>query len=161
MTEEQASQAELSTLQATFDVMPDLGAAVGTNGGLVALDYAHEPKPVPSDRLPMILTLDVPEWDIETSESLGTLLAPAADHRDVIVDLSAVSYIDSTCLGKFVGMHRKRSAKGYEPARLVIPSPRVRRLFAIVKFDEIWPIYETLDEAVRAGASPSAIWPAS
>lgn len=161
MTNAQASQPELGALHETFDVAPDLPTAVEGTAGFAVLDYAREPYSGALDRLPTILTLAAEEWDIESADALASLLAPAADHRDVIVDLSAVSYIDSTCLGKFVGMRAKRGARGFEPAKLVIASPRIRRLFAIVKFDEIWPIYATLHEALRADTGESAIAPAS
>jgi len=153
MTDEQANEPTLRTLVENFDVMPDLNAAVDAEGGLTALDFACEPRSTADGARPLILTLEAPEWDIDSSDALAALLAPATDCADVVVDLSAVSYIDSTCLGKLVGMRVKRSAKGFEPARLVVTSPRVRRLFSIVHFDKIWPIFETLDEALRAAAA--------
>ena len=147
MTDEQG-ESMLSTLSERFDVIPDLGTAMSGCSGLSTLDYAVDPGEAAPGRRPVVITLEEPEWDIDSSEMLGARLAPAAIYPLVIVDLSAVSYMDSTCLGKLVGMRAKRVANGFSPAKLVISSPRVRRLFGIVHFDEIWPIFDSLDAAL-------------
>ncbi len=99
----------------------------------------------------MIVRLRQAEWDLTTCERLAELLAPAFDQPDVVVDMTDVEYIDSTCLQKLVDMHRERvDVRSFAPARLAIPSPNVRKLLSVVKLDQLWPIFETLPEACDA-----------
>jgi anti-anti-sigma factor len=105
---------------------------------------------------PLVITVEEPEWDIATCDRLAEVIAPALDHPSVIIDLSSVQYIDSTCLTKFAEMYADRVlVNGYPPCHLVINTYAVSRLFTIAKFDQIWPIHETLDEALTAVALPS------
>ncbi|MGA8535253.1 MAG: STAS domain-containing protein [Candidatus Tumulicola sp.] len=99
---------------------------------------------------PLVIRLEEPEWDVSTCERLEQRLAPAIDHADVVVlEMSAVRFMDSTCLGKLVRMYRLRvTGRMFEPTRLVVASPQIRHLFALVKFDELFPIFDTLDEAL-------------
>lgn len=70
---------------------------------------------------PMVITIDEPEWDIATCDRLAEIIAPAFGHRHVVIDLSAVEYMDSTCLTKFVEMFAERvMLNGYPPCHLVI-----------------------------------------
>ena len=106
---------------------------------------------------PLIITVDAPEWDIASCEAFEELLIPAHDHPDVVIDLSNVSFMDSSCLHKIANVFRERVVKrGLRPARLVIAKSPVRRLFQIVRFNRIWPIYATLEEALRAGPAIQA-----
>jgi anti-anti-sigma factor len=96
----------------------------------------------------LIIRLAGEEWDLSTCEELEELLAPGMEHPTVVIDMTAVRYMDSSSLRKLVQMYQKRvNRAGFSCARLVISSPNIRRLFAIVNLDEIWPIFETLEEA--------------
>lgn len=98
---------------------------------------------------PLVIYLQGPEWDISVKDKLEDALAPALDHPDVVLDLSAVTFMDSTCLGKLVHMYKERVNKhGFRPARLVIKSPNIQRLFRMVEFDKLWPMFGTLEEAL-------------
>lgn len=97
---------------------------------------------------PLVVRLDAPEWDIASAEQLGDILSAACDRPDVVIDMSAVEYFDSTCLGKLARVHAKRVDKGYPAAPLVIRSPQVRRIFRIVQYDRLWPIFDSLDAAL-------------
>lgn len=98
---------------------------------------------------PFVLSLEETEWDLASRDRLAKVLEPTYRHRHVVVDLRAVEYIDSTCLGKLIRMRNERATRGFEPERLVLGSPRLRRLFGIVSFDAIWPLFYTLEEALR------------
>jgi anti-anti-sigma factor len=87
------------------------------------------------------------EWDLTNCERLEELLAPALRHSNVVIDMTAVQFMDSSRLHKLVHMYQERVTRnGFSPARLVIPSPSIRRLFAIV-LDQIWTVFGTLDKA--------------
>lgn len=99
---------------------------------------------------PLIVRLDGSDWDLTASEELERLLLPAFDCADAIVDMSQVEYMDSTCLGKLTRLHHERVTKrGLSPARLVIASAAIQRLFQIVNFDRVWPIYGSLESATN------------
>lgn len=98
---------------------------------------------------PLILRLEG-EWDIYRREELSDQLRPAYTHPNVIVDLSRVEYMDSTGLSAFVRMRNTRKAAGFAPSRFVIVSPNVRRIFELTGLDNVWPIYDSLEAALRA-----------
>lgn len=93
------------------------------------------------------MTLDG-EWDLSRKAELHALLLRAYDHDNVVVDLTGVAYMDSTALSQFAIMRKSRGGAGYEPARFVVPSEHLRKLFAIVGFDKVFPIFSTLEEAI-------------
>ena len=105
---------------------------------------------------PLVITLDG-EWDLARAEELEKTLEPAYDQPLVILDMTNTTYADSTCLGRLIKMRSHRREKEFEPAFIVLPSPQLRKLFDLVGFDKIWPLFDTLEEAraemerVRAG----------
>jgi anti-anti-sigma factor len=104
---------------------------------------------------PLIVRLTDEDWDLTLCERLEQLLAPALEQPNVVIDMAAVQFMDSSCLNKLIHMHNERVTKrGFSPVRLVIASPNIRRLFAIANLDRLWPIFETVDEACKhAGIS--------
>lgn len=100
---------------------------------------------------PLIIRLREEEWDLAVCEHLEQLLVPALEHPNVIIDMSAVRFLDSSCLHKLVHMYRERVIRrGFSPARLIVTSPNVRKLFTIVNLDQVWRIFGTLDEALQS-----------
>ena len=97
---------------------------------------------------PLIVTFDQEAYNIATSEEFGAVLLPTHNAPNVIVDLSVVTYLDSTCLYKLAEMRDAREKHRYPAARLVVASENVMRLFLIVGFDKVWPLFETLDAAL-------------
>ena len=90
------------------------------------------------------------EVDVSTAPELRErLLALAEQGRTVaVVDLSDVSFVDSTALGVLVsGVKRLRSAGG--DLRLVVTQPRISKVFEITGLTDVFHIYATADEAVR------------
>lgn len=90
------------------------------------------------------------DWDIYRRDELHDRVAALYDKPKAIVDLSGVHYIDSTALSEFVRMRKTRKAAGFPPARFVVTSPNVRKLFAMTGLDQVWPMFESLDDALAA-----------
>ena len=91
------------------------------------------------------------EVDVSTAPELRErLLALAEAGRTVaVVDLSDVSFVDSTALGVLVsGVKRLRSAGG--DLRLVVTQPRISKVFEITGLNDVFRIYLSAEEAVRA-----------
>ncbi|HUY64256.1 MAG TPA: STAS domain-containing protein [Acidimicrobiales bacterium] len=89
------------------------------------------------------------EVDVSTAPELRErLLGLAEQGRTVaVVDLSEVSFVDSTALGVLVsGVKRLRTAGG--DLRLVITQPHITKVFEITGLTEVFPIFASADEAV-------------
>ncbi len=90
------------------------------------------------------------EIDVATAPALRERLQELIGERSptVVVDLSAVSFLDSTALGVLVGAH-KRCRESSGQLRLVITEPRILKVFEITGLTEIFPIFKTADDAAR------------
>lgn len=64
-----------------------------------------------------------------------------------VLDLSGLTFIDSTGLGVLVGRLRAQRQAGGD-LRLVITSERILRNFHITGLDQIFTIYDTVDAAL-------------
>ena len=73
------------------------------------------------------------------------------DTGHVIVDFSQINYIDSTGIGELVGyLGRFRSHQ--RELILVNPNERIRKLLRISRLDDIFPIYDAVEQAIAAEA---------
>jgi anti-sigma B factor antagonist len=73
----------------------------------------------------------------------------------IVVDLSRVTFIDSTALGVLVsGAKRVRPKDGR--LDIVCTDENITRIFEITGLDRIFGIYRTRDEALRAAAPTGA-----
>jgi anti-sigma B factor antagonist len=95
---------------------------------------------------PLVVRVQEPEWDYSSAERFGEILAPAATHPHVVIDLSSIEFLDSSCLGKLAALHRSRGPGG---CVVVISSANIKRLFEIVQFDQLWPVFDSLEAALR------------
>jgi anti-sigma B factor antagonist len=89
------------------------------------------------------------EIDVSTAPELRErLLAATKDPpRTVVVDLSQVSFLDSTALGVLVsGVKRLRGDGG--DLRLVVTGRSVAKVLQITGLVEVFSIFETVDAAV-------------
>jgi anti-sigma B factor antagonist len=99
-----------------------------------------------SDDRSVVVTLSG-EIDVAAAPTVRERLERAAD-RDapLVVDLTGVSFIDSTALGVLIGIHKQRVAGGGE-MRLVISEPRVLKVFEITGLTDLFDIVPSLAEA--------------
>ena len=88
------------------------------------------------------------EIDITTAYRLRAALAAAArGHATVVVDMTRTHACDTAGLHVLVRAHRRALAQGGE-LRLVMPSPDIRRLFAITGLDRVIRRFASMDEAL-------------
>ena len=67
--------------------------------------------------------------------------------RRLVLDLSGVDFIDSFGLGAIVGaLKRTRLLDG--DLRIVVPEPRIRRVFEVCDLDRVFKLHRTVQEAV-------------
>ena len=90
------------------------------------------------------------EIDVATSPELDELLTGlvARGPELIIVDLTDVSFIDSTGLGVLVGAVRDVRAGGGD-LRLVVTQPQIIKLLELTGLDEVFSIVENASDAVR------------
>ena len=97
------------------------------------------------------------EVDLYTAPEFKQQLLEVIDQggRDVIVDLSSTTFIDSTTLGVLVGgVKRLRPAGG--GLHLAGANTTIQRMLRLTRLDTIMQLYESAEEAVHALGSDEA-----
>jgi anti-sigma B factor antagonist len=92
------------------------------------------------------------ELDAHSAPTLQGQLDPltAVSGALVVIDLSAVGFIDSTGLGVLVStLKHVREVNGR--LDVVVSSPRVLKVFTLTGLNAVIPLHATLDEALAAG----------
>ncbi|CAN5224029.1 anti-sigma factor antagonist BldG [soil metagenome] len=90
------------------------------------------------------------EVDVYTAPKLRERLVELVGegHYKIIVDMTKVEFLDSTGLGVLVGgLKRVRSHDG--TLALVCNQERILKIFRITGLTKVFPIYDTLDEALQ------------
>ncbi|HST49035.1 STAS domain-containing protein [Jatrophihabitans sp.] len=92
------------------------------------------------------------EVDLHSASRLTDRLTAILDagERSVVVDLSPLSFLDSTGLGALVAA-RNRAQQTGATLRLVCTSERLLKLFRITGLDAVFEIHPTLAQALAAG----------
>ena len=93
------------------------------------------------------ITLD--DGDLAFGRHVDQLVA--AGGRQIIVDLSAVTYIDSAGVGMLVAESQRVAAQGGS-MRLAHLTARSHHLLAMLKLKMMFEIYDDVDAAVRSFA---------
>lgn len=91
------------------------------------------------------------EVDVYTAPALRERLTALVDagRTDLVVDLTAVRFMDSTGLGLLVGvLKRIRGLDGQ--LQLVIDAERLLKVFRITSLDQVFTVRATRDEALNA-----------
>ncbi|MCW8914942.1 MAG: STAS domain-containing protein [Magnetovibrio sp.] len=90
------------------------------------------------------------EVDLSTSPQVReALLKELGMGKGVIVDLSGVAYIDSSGVASLVEAFQTAKSKGQGFA-LAQVSETPMRVLKLARLDQVFVIYETVDEAVNA-----------
>ncbi|REF01216.1 STAS domain-containing protein [Thermomonospora umbrina] len=99
------------------------------------------------------------EIDLRTAGPLRARLIelgddPAAVGGRLVVDFGGVRFCDATGLGALVGVHNHVLARGGEIS-LARVRPAQLRLLRVTGLDKVFPLYDTVAEAVAAGRTSS------
>ena len=85
------------------------------------------------------------EIDVATApqlqESLHSLIAQG--HSSLVIDLLAVSFLDSTALGVLVGALKRCREQGGD-LQLVVADTRIMKIFEITGLTTVFPIVDSL-----------------
>ena len=84
------------------------------------------------------------ELDIHTCPEFQKALATARDHGPgrLVIDLSEVTFMDSTALGVLVVLQRGMQ----KPLDVVVTRPHLRRVLFITGLNTVFVLYKSLDE---------------
>jgi anti-sigma B factor antagonist len=95
--------------------------------------------------LPVIMVTG--EIDVATAPQLREALhgVIAQGQATVVLDLLAVTFLDSTALGVLVGGLKRCRELGGE-LHIVVTDPRIKKIFEITGLDKVFPIVNTLAE---------------
>lgn len=91
------------------------------------------------------------EIDLNSSPQFRTTLLGLLDRRAprIILDLTGVSYVDSSGVGTMVELKRRADRGGFKVTLFGLQD-RVRSIFEITRLDKFLNIASSLDEARRA-----------
>lgn len=97
------------------------------------------------------------EVDLATSPRLRDALLPLANERCrmVVIDLTEVSFLDSTGLSAIVAFHNRFKDHNGE-LRVVASNPMIKRIFAITALDEVLAVFDSVDRAVSRESTDPA-----
>ncbi len=76
-------------------------------------------------------------------------------HSDLVLDLTKVSFLDSTGLGVLVGRLKLARSRGGH-LRLVGADDRVLKVFSITGLDKVFEIHPSIDDALAAQDSAAS-----
>lgn len=100
------------------------------------------------------------EVDIATAPELAAGLEGVvrASPRAVVVDLSGVSFMDSSGVNRLVSAARTLMADGARVV-LAVPGPLLRRVFDVTRVADVVPVEPSLEAALRlaAGTDPDDV----
>jgi anti-sigma B factor antagonist len=91
------------------------------------------------------------EIDVYTAPTLREELSRLidAEHTDLVVDLTGVSFMDSTGLGVLVGALKKVRTLGGD-LQLVIVEEKILKVFRITALTQVFTIHSSLEELPQA-----------
>jgi anti-sigma B factor antagonist len=89
------------------------------------------------------------ELDIYTIPALRETLLDliAADRTRIVVDLGAVTFLDSTALGVLVGAYKRLATMGGR-LRVVCPAGPLAEVFRVTGLDGVLPLSATIEDAL-------------
>ena len=90
------------------------------------------------------------EIDVATAPGLRYHLDKGIDQDSgpVVVELTSVTFIDSTGLGVLVGAQKHCDEAGRE-MRIVVTDPRIRKVFTITGLRDHFEMHDSLEPALR------------
>ena len=88
------------------------------------------------------------ELDAYGAPDLASGLEEVARPGPFVVDLSMVSFLDSTALGVVVRACKDAGTRNVG-ARVILPQSAARRIFEITTLDRVLPVADSLSDALR------------
>jgi anti-anti-sigma factor len=98
------------------------------------------------------------EYDIAHRSALQHHFdALCTEPRSVVLDMSAVTYVDSSFVTELIRVHNTRAARGYDRLTIVRVAPIVRKIFAIFYLGTFCRMVDTLEAALPYDGRPVVV----
>jgi anti-anti-sigma factor len=88
--------------------------------------------------------------DLVLAYFASEFLTSTATYRRLVIDLAGVVSLNSASLGPLVQKLRESQGSDGRLALTGVVSPALKEIFALTRFDKVFPIYPTRAEAVAA-----------
>jgi anti-anti-sigma factor len=88
--------------------------------------------------------------DLVLAYFAGPFLTSTAGVRRLVIDLSGVLSLNSASLGPLVQKMREIQDLEGQLALCGVTSPALKEIFALTRFDKVFPIYASRNEAISA-----------
>jgi anti-sigma B factor antagonist len=90
------------------------------------------------------------DFDIENSQALKTEVRKkiSSENPNVVIDLSSVSYVDSSGLGTLIAIQKDARFNGGSLS-IVGASEQIKRVMKMTNLDKLFDFYSSLDEVVK------------
>jgi anti-anti-sigma factor len=98
------------------------------------------------------------EYDLSHRPILRVELSALCEQPNLVLDMTAVTYIDSTCITELMAVQDSRLKAGLHGAGIVLHSPSVRKLFRILSLGSIFTIATALDEVLPKNSTSVTVW---
>lgn len=87
---------------------------------------------------------------LNSSKIKNQILEKVSDtfSKDLLIDLTDVSYIDSSGLGVLIGLHKQCKLNGRK-LKIFGLNKNLQELFSLTSLDKILNIYDTLEKAME------------
>jgi anti-sigma B factor antagonist len=122
---------------------------MAVSAGLGARDQPDEFHVEVVESWPGISVVDVAgDVDLHSAPELRNTLSTLVDSdtRQITLDLSNVTFLDSMALGVILGTKKRLAVTGRE-LELVVGNPEIRRIFEITMLDRIFALHASRAEA--------------
>ena len=90
------------------------------------------------------------------SDVRGQALRAVDGRRDVVIDLSALAFVDSAGMGVLVTLYKRLTARGRRVV-LAAAQPYVLRVMRVIRLDGIFEVFTDVPEACRALQEPLTV----
>ncbi len=94
-------------------------------------------------------------YDVAGKERLRTELDRLVSVPRLVLDLSDVTYMDSTAVTELIRMHRRRSENRFPRETIVLKSGNIEKLFDLLQLRKVFEIVASVDQVLAPGAQVS------
>jgi anti-anti-sigma factor len=148
-------------------IPPNLNPLTGPVLGVARVRWAADAVIVPLDTLHVLHAVhgDVHVVSFRRDEAGHAALEPikhyfssaflehTADWHRLVIDLSGVQALDSSCLGPLVQKFRLTQKASGRLVLCGVTSPALEEIFALTRFDKVFPITRECSEAIPLAAT--------
>jgi anti-anti-sigma regulatory factor len=94
------------------------------------------------------------EYDLTHQAQLRAEFDALHAENNLILDMSAVTYLDSTFISELIRLHEKRAERGCDRLTIVRAAPIVKKVLALLYIFTFARVVATLDEALPKDGTP-------